>query len=221
MHLSMTGAAAQVVVTPVGNGPVTTDTVDLFGAAKGDSRSSRGAMIASLVLPGTGHQYFGKNRSALAFFSAEAASIFAFIFCDQYAEKLARNAAGYASVHSGAQGPISDADDYYWKLVGSFMDTREHNHVMELNRTPEKMIVDENRVWHWDDQSSQDRYNDIRSASRSYRIVSAFFLGALVFNRVAAFITIRSATSGGALLDLRPSVSVTPSSIDCSVAGSF
>jgi hypothetical protein len=185
-------------------------------------------MAASLLLPGSGHQYIERNRSALAYITVDAASLFAFFFCTHYADKIAQDAAGYAWIHSGAQGKIKDADDYYWKLVGNFMDVNEYNEIMDLNRSPEDKITDENRVWHWDDESSQDRFNELRTTSRGFRISSSFFLGALVLNRVLAFIDIKTVTSRSSIkrgkiasMDLTPNISASPQVVACSLSGSF
>jgi hypothetical protein len=221
---TFSGARAQVVIDTA----VTTDSVDLFSADKERPKSPNLAMAASVLLPGLGHQYLGRDRSALVYFSVEAASIFGLFFCSHYADKLAVDAAGYAWAHSGAQGSIKDADDPYWKLVGDFMDVQEYNTDMDLNRTPEKKITAENQAWHWDDKSSQDTFNSMRSTSRSFRIVSTFFIGALALDRVIAFIDIRTATrshgvkSAGLFPDnIQPTVTVTSSSVDLAITGSF
>jgi hypothetical protein len=219
------GARAQVTI----ENSVTTDSVDLFSVDnKERPKSPNLAMAATLLLPGLGHKYIGRENRAITYFSVEAASIFALFFCSHYADKLATNAAGYAWAHSGAQGPIKDADDPYWKLVGDYLDVQEYNNVMDLNRTPDQKITDESKAWHWDDKSSQDRYNNIRTSSRSFRIASTFFIGALVLDRVVAFIDIRSATrnrglrSAGLFLEtMHPQVAISASSVDCSLVGSF
>ena len=221
---AVSGAQAQVTI----ENSVSTDSVDLFAPAKVHQKSTNLALAASLVLPGLGHQYLGRDRSALAYFSAEAVSIFALFFCNHYATKLAVDAGGYAWAHSGAQGPIKDADDPYWKLVGDYMDVQEYNTAMDLNRTPDQKISNENQAWHWDDQSSLDRYNTIRSTARSFRIASTFFIGALVLDRVIAFIDIRTTTryhgiksAENFLEKVQPQVNVTHSSVDLSLSGSF
>jgi hypothetical protein len=215
---------AQVSVENV----VTTDSVDLFSEHQGKEKSATLAMALSLLLPGTGHQYFERNRSALSFFTAEAVGIFGFFFCNHYAKKLASNAAGYAWVHSGAQGPITSADDNYWKQVGSYMDIQDYNNTQDLNRTPQDKFTDPSQVWHWDDKSSQDRFNSILSSSRTFGIASSFFIGALVLDRIIAFIDIRTATrnrgvkqTGFTLSSLYPMVSISPSSMDLRLQGLF
>ncbi|MBN2037771.1 MAG: hypothetical protein JW768_13600 [Chitinispirillaceae bacterium] len=207
---------------------ITTDSVDLFSGTRLGQKSAKAAMAASLLVPGSGHHYLQRNRSALAFITADAASFFAVFICRHYAGRLAQDAAGYAWIHAGAHNKISDADDYYWKLVGNFMDVDEYNTVMDLNRTPEDKITDPNLRWYWDDESSQEYFNSLRTKSRGYRIASSFFLGALILDRIIAFIDIRtysrkSSIKRGTLsaLDIIPRFEATPLSIQCSFNGSF
>ena len=205
-----------------------TDSIDLFSETEGPQKSPTLGMAASLLLPGTGHQYYERNRSALAYLTVESAALFGAFFCSRYAKKTATSAAGYAWIHSGASGTISDADDYYWKLVGNFMDTDEYYNVLDLNRETDRKAIAENQTWHWDDESSQDRYNALRSTSRSYRIASSFFLGALVLNRAVAFIDMRTYTrrsnvkrSAGRSLEITPIAAANGSSLSLSLLGSF
>lgn len=215
---------AQVTVENV----VTTDSVDIFSEHQEKEKSATLAMALSLLLPGSGHQYLERNRSALTYFTAEALAIFGYFFCDHYAKKQALNAAGYAWIHAGAQGPVTSADDFYWKQVGSYMDIQDYNNTQDLNRTPAEKFTDESQVWHWDDKSSQDRFNSIMSSSRTFGVASSFFIGALVLDRIIAFIDVRSATrnrgikrTGLAAPTLQPIVSFSSSSLDLALRGSF
>lgn len=171
---------------------ITTDSVDLFSAKQTPRVSNAFALASSIVLPGSGHQYLERNRSALVYLTAEATWFFAYFFCNHYAKKTAVAAAAYAWIHAGAQGTIASANDHYWRLVGDYLDVQEYNSVMELNRTPEKRITDESMSWHWDDKSSQRHYNALLTRSRTFGIVSSFFIGALVLDRIVAFIDTRS-----------------------------
>jgi hypothetical protein len=207
---------------------VATDSIDLYKPDVNAGKSVNLAMAASVLLPGTGHQYLDRNRSAFVYLSAEAISVFSYFFCNHYANKTAQEAAGFAWVHARASGPIHDADDHRWKLIGNFLDVQEYNNVMDLNRTPEDRITDPTQAWYWDDQSSQDRFNKIRTTSRSYRIISNFFIGAMVLNRVVAFIDVRTTSRNKGIRqsalpfrDLTPVVNATPNSVDFALSGSF
>jgi hypothetical protein len=219
----------QDFLVPQVQGSITTDSIDLFSNSRVERKSNKAALAASLLLPGSGHQYLGRNTSALGYISADVAAVFGFFFCTHFANKLAQDAAGFAWIHSGAQGAIKDADDYYWKLVGNFMDVQEYNEVIDLNRdSPDKKIIDQSRAWRWDDESSQKRFNELRTFSRRYRITASFFLGALVLDRVIAFIELRTFTRSSSIkrgklgaLHINPSFTYSANAFQCSLSGAF
>ncbi len=210
------GLHAQVIPTP--DNAVVTDSINLAGNATRLNKSPAIAMTASLILPGSGHQYLGRNTPALIYYSIDAAAIFGYFFCSQYAKKLAVDAAGYAWIHSGAQGSVTNAEDSYWNNVGSFQSSADYNTVMDLNRTPNQKISDPNQVWHWDDQSSQDRFNALRNSSRKFEIVGSFLIGAMVLDRIVAFIDARAYTRH---LEMKPQFSASRNSVDLGLSGSF
>lgn len=206
----------------------TTESIDLFKTDTGGVHKSLAlAMAASLILPGAGHQYLGRNQSAFVYLSVEALSVFAFIFCDYYSGKIAQDAAGFAWVHANASGSIHSVDDTRWRLIGYYMDVQSYNNDMDLNRTPDQKITDPSQAWYWDDKSSQDQFNALRNTSRTYGIVSKFFIGAMVLNRITAFIDVRttmrnkSINHSAGVYDLTPYVSASPNSLNLAIAGSF
>jgi hypothetical protein len=222
-------SSAQVIV----ENAIATDSVDLFSEPEVQTRLSPTiAMVSSLILPGSGHYFLERNRSALAYFTAEAAAIFGLFFCDHYAKKLALDAAGYAWTHAGAQGSIKSADDYYWKQVARYMDVQDYNTMITIDRLDAgKKYTGENQYWRWDDESSKDRFNSVLSTSRLFGVVSSFCLGALVLDRIIAFIDIRSVTrnygtkqTGGLAarrITVHPCVYASSSSVDLRLTGTF
>jgi hypothetical protein len=221
-------SSAQAVVEDA----IATDSVDIFSEPVANAvKSPTLAMVASLILPGSGHHYCERNRSALAYLSAEAVFFLGYFFCNHYAKNLAMDAAGYAWTHAGAQSEIKSADDPYWKQVGKYMDVQDYNSVIDLDRLDYKnKITSEDQYWRWDSEESKDRFNSILSSSRLFHIVSSFCIGALVLDRIVAFIDIRSVTRNygtkhtGAFsrrITVRPDVSFSSSSIDLRLSCAF
>jgi hypothetical protein len=221
-------SSAQVVV----ENAIATDSVDIFSEPGADAvKSPTLAMVSSLILPGSGHHYYERNRSALAYLSAETALVFGFFFCNHYAKNLAMDAAGYAWMHAGAQGDIKSADDPYWKKVGKYMDVQDYNSAVDLDRLGYgNKITGENQYWRWDSEESKNRFNSLLSSSRLFHIVSSFCIGALVLDRIVAFIDIRTVTRNNGTkqtgtfsrsITVRPGVSVSPSSIDLRLSCAF
>ncbi len=179
----------QVTVAP----DVVTDSIDVFADSQKGGASRAAAGFFSLVVPGLGHQYLGNNSRALAYFSAEALFICGMIFCERYSKRMFEDTRGYAWLYAGAQGG-SGANDYFWQNVGRFMDRDEYNRIMELNRTPEDKYTAGNLSWRWIDEFYMDEYNGLRETATRFHVVSSFFLGAMVLNRVVAFVDIRRST---------------------------
>jgi hypothetical protein len=188
-------AQAQVVVEE----GVTTDTVDLFAKSAAKQKSGVLAMCASILLPGLGHQYLGDNSKALIYYSAEALFIFGGIACDHYSKTVFNSAKAYAWEHAQAQGG-EGADDQFWQNVGLYDESdgynqsisRGYNKEMELIfRTQEKDYLAPDLQWHWDDPANRKTYSGILQKSMSYSVASSFFIGAMVLNRLVAFIDAR------------------------------
>ena len=186
---------AQVVVEE----GVSTDTVDLFAKRAAPQKSAVLAMCASVLLPGLGHQYLGDNAKALIYYSAEALFIFGGIACDHYSKTIFNSAKAYAWEHAQAQGGAG-ADDQFWNNVGLYDESdgynqsisRGYNKEMELiYRTQEKDYLTPNLQWHWDDPANRKIYTGIMEKSMAYQVASSFFIGAMVLNRLVAFIDAR------------------------------
>ncbi len=188
-------ANAQVTVVEM-----TTDTISVFEQEEQSEKSIKSAklaMLASAALPGTGQQYLGKSKSALAFFGVELLSIFGAVFLEKYSRQLENDAHGYAAMHAGVD--VRGKDDRFWTAVGKFADMNEYNTNLRLNRDNEYLYTSESMNWKWenDELSSeqyQKRYNDLREVSRKIHTVASVCLGAMIINRVVSIVDIRAST---------------------------
>jgi hypothetical protein len=195
---------AQVVVEP----DVVTDSIDVFTGAEKTGKSRILASVASLALPGLGHQYLENGNRALVYYSTEALFIFSMIFSERYSRRMFRDSESYAWLYANVEGG-GGADDFFYQNVSRFMDSDEFNRIMELNRTPENKYSQPNLSWRWVDEYFKDEYNGKRETATRFHIASSFFLAAMVVNRVVAFIDVRRTTKfkgieGNAFLELRP-----------------
>jgi hypothetical protein len=179
---------------------VTTDTIDLFAKSEKPEKSAAIATCANLLLPGLGHYYLGNQKAALGFFAAEAAFIFGAFTCNQYSNEIAHSARSFAWTFAGAQGGPG-ADDFYWQNVGLFMDSDGlnqsrplgFNQVMELNRNPQGEYLAANLQWRWASDDYRKKYNDYLKKSINFKVASNFFVGAMILDRLIAFIDARVA----------------------------
>jgi hypothetical protein len=179
---------------------VTTDTIDLFAKSDKPEKSSAIATCANLLIPGLGHYYLGNQTAALGFFTAEAAFIFGAFTCNQYSNEISRSARSFAWTFAGAQGGPG-ADDFYWQNVGLFMDSDGlnqsrslgYNQMMELNRNPQGEYLTANLQWRWASDDYRKKYNDYLKKSINFRVASNFFIGAMILDRLIAFVDARVA----------------------------
>jgi len=187
-------ASCQVVVQE----GTSTDTVDLFAKSTRPQKSTVLAMCASILLPGLGHQYLGDDAKALGYYSAEALFIFGAAFCGYYSGTISDNAKVYAWDHAQAAGGAG-ANGQYWQNVANFDDMAGYNQAAELAyRSQVKDYLSPSFNWRWDDvpgePTHRNIYNGMLQQSMSWQVASSFFLGAMVLNRLVAFIDVRFAS---------------------------
>jgi hypothetical protein len=172
---------------------VTTDSINLFDTYEQNAKSSRLATGLSLILPGTGHQYLGKNNSAIAYLAVDIFSLFGAIYCGTYSGKLNTDARGYAALHAGASGG-SSKDYRFWTAVEQFDNINSYNEAMRLNRENKELYNDGTRYWSWNSDEEQKKFSDIRKKSSRFQLVSSICIGAMVLNRVVAVVDIRASS---------------------------
>jgi hypothetical protein len=182
---------------------MSTDSVDLFAKNTGSQKSGALAMISNLVLPGLGHFYYGNEKAACGFFVAEALFVFGAIACNQYSHEISNSAHSFAIAHADIQGGAG-ADEFYWQNVGKTMDSdglnqsraAGYNQFEDLNRASDNnKYLTPNLQWRWDDESSRSKYNAFLKTSVNYQVAANFFFGALILDRLVAFIDIRVASN--------------------------
>jgi hypothetical protein len=198
---------------------IQTDTVDLFRQSELQTKKSPGlAMFQSIVLPGLGHEYLGMENHAIPYFASEALFVFGAIFCEQYSKRMIENSHLYATQFAGAEGG-SGADSRYWQNIGDFLDLKGYNAAQELNRVPDKKYVSTNLNWNWIDTSYMNEYRRIRSRGTNFHVAGTFFMGAMILDRVIAFVDTRATTKFARVRKVSY-LRVTPElSADCSSAG--
>jgi hypothetical protein len=179
---------AQVVIEE----GVTTDTVELFEKSTAPEKSGVLAMGASLLFPGLGQQYLGKESKAFLYYSMEALFIFGAAYCSYYGKKVFDDAKAYASVHAAVEGG-SGANDQFWQDVGQYDASEDFNNVMLLDkRNLDGAYLAPNLQWRWDDPvNRKTAYSSYIKASMRYEVASSFFIGAMVLNRLVSFVDAR------------------------------
>lgn len=187
---------------------VTTDSVNLFSQYDQTIKSSNFAIAASLILPGSGHQYLGRNGSALAYLAIDVFSLVGAIYSEKYSRRLFTDSKGFAGLYASAAG----GDDLYWQAVGEFDDTKSYNDAVGLNRDKDKAYESESKLWNWADPEDRTKFNNMRKTARKYHLVSAICVGTMVLNRIVSIVDIRASSKfkvvkGVASVKVEPSIS--------------
>jgi len=178
--------AAQVTVED----EIVTSEVSFFDVNADKQPSLAAAMGLSIVLPGMGHYYVDKPKSAFIYLSADFASLFGALVFYGLADNREKSARSFATTAAGiGKAPSGEA---YWRQVGAYMDAAEYNEAVTLSRGDANALYqDPENHWHWADKEQQDRYNNLRQKARDFRVASSFFVGALVVNRILSTVDIR------------------------------
>jgi hypothetical protein len=172
---------------------VTTDSVNIFNTYEQTAKSSRLATGLSLILPGTGHQFLGRNNSALAYLTVDIFSLFGAIYCGTYSSKLNTDARGYAALHAGTYGGNSK-DNRFWTAVEQYNNVNSYNEAMLLNRENKERYNDGSRYWSWNSDDEKKEFGNIRKKASRFQLMSSICIGAMVLNRVVAVVDIRASS---------------------------
>lgn len=174
---------------------ISTDTIDLFSNAKEQNNqpSSGAAMALSLLVPGLGHQYTDRASSALAYLTFDVLSLAGIIFFERYSRQFESNARGFAALYAEADASIKN--EKFWQYVAAFNSSAEYNGAARVARLEKgEYYNQENYQWKWASEDLRKEFNSRRNNARKLHIASAFCIGAMVIDRVIAFVDVRAAT---------------------------
>ena len=83
-------------------------------------------------------------------------------------------------------------DDFFWQVIGSFNTNADYLQTMDLIRDPDKRFDEERFGWIWEDEAYREEYVSMQKVAKQLNTVSSFFIGAMILNRIIAFIDLRS-----------------------------
>lgn len=170
---------------------ISTDTIDIFNTKQQEANQTPpGIAWLSFIIPGSGHQYIGSANKALGFIALDVFSLTGAFFFKHYSNKLSSNYKAYASHYAGISSSIND--DFFWQIIGNFNTYSDFHQTMDLVRDSESRYIDQRYFWFWQDEAYRKEYIKFQKSAKKFNTVSSFFVGALVLNRIVAFIDIRS-----------------------------
>jgi hypothetical protein len=169
-------------------------TVEVDTARGRNAERSLGlALLASAALPGAGEYYLREDRSARAFWLAEATFWAALILSTQVKADHMQSARNYASEYAGAD---ADGQGEAWlERLATYRSYREKEHRQdsyELNQVLTNQSVEVMPDWDFGSSGTAEntaRWKEYQSIMRHYRgakVAVSFAVGALVLNRAAS-----------------------------------
>ena len=169
---------------------VSTDTINILNQKQNYSKPPKVAFFSTLLFPGSGHQIVGYRLRALSFVTIDLLSLFGTIYFSQHSHKIEKNYRAFASFHASISSQQND--DYYWQIVGNFNNYHDYHQTLDLIREKDSKFIKEIYFWQWEDESFRKEFIKMQKSAKKFTTVSSFFIGAMILNRIVAFIDIRS-----------------------------
>ncbi len=149
-------------------------------------KDRKNAFFRSLILPGAGEHYLGKQNFARAFFAAEVSLWLSYFAFQQYGKWLREDALTFAATHSGAT--IDGKPSQFFVDIGNYTDIYQYNDAKLRYGEYEKYYKEADYFWSWDLVSNQQKFENMRISSDRARNRSTYVLGAIFANHLISAI---------------------------------
>lgn len=143
------------------------------------------AVGLSVLFPGSGHWYLGRQNRAKLFFGIEATGWTGFAGFLWYSNQRERDYQNYAVSHAGADP--AGKDEQFWRSLTFYENRDEYNKIGRVTNLansfyPENAIYN----WQWDSPESQQQYRLLRNSSKTAHRRAIFTLALLGVERLIA-----------------------------------
>lgn len=183
-------------------------TIDTAMSENADKSLGR-ALVSSLVLPGAGERYLGRNDRAKKFLFADLAFWGISGISYMTGELYLTNAVSTAERYAGAVNPPRDVD--FLEVMGSYSSRGGHagaNYNPDLNEDYNQTMIrqglevdhkypdTEKYYWDWglsdnpQNEKNRDKFNNMLRNYRRSRIAFQAGLGALLLNRILSMVDV-------------------------------
>jgi len=173
LKYAQTGA---VTGFPTGLGDLTGDFVQT---------GKKKAILASLILPGTGERMLDADARGTFFTATEAVLWLGLLGFSVYSDWREQDYQSYAKHHASVDARGKDGQ--YWINIAGYDNIHEYNTVKLQNRSPEDVYpITEKYSWDWESFDARYKYDTMRIESRVVSQYATFMVGAIVFNHLAS-----------------------------------
>jgi cation transport regulator ChaB len=157
---------------------------------KEKQKSPSAAFVRSIVLPGWGHFYAGKQHRTRGgiHLGAEGVLIGSIFGFNMRANRIENDFITFANLNAGVD--LSSRDRSFRLAVADFNSLDDYNDYQLRTRNWNRLIEDipDNR-WSWQDSDARNRYSEMRSDSDRIRNQIPALAGIMVVNRVISAIS--------------------------------
>lgn len=155
-----------------------------------NQKSPTAAFVRSIVFPGWGHFYAGKqhNTQGAVHAGADAVLIGSIFGFNIRAKRIENDFITFTNLNAGID--LSSRDRSFRLAVADFNSLDEYNDYQLRTRNWNRLIEDTpNNRWNWPDSEARNRYSDMRSDSDRIRSQIPALAGIMVVNRVVSAIS--------------------------------
>lgn len=152
-----------------------------------EKKSVGKAFFFSLLLPGGGQYYMGRNQAAGMFFAVEVFSLLGLLANNSYSDFLVKEYRTFAVNHAAIQR--TGKDSQYWSDIGKYDDIYDYNEQRQKDRYFEA-LYEENlqNYWKWDEHQNRIDYDAKRLHANAVAQKNVYFQLAVVVNHLASAI---------------------------------
>lgn len=150
-------------------------------------KSTFKAALYSAVIPGGGHYYLGRKKTARYFFAAEALTWIGYFSFRTYGNWKKDDYINYGATYANAQ--LDGKSDEFLNWVGFYENIREFNTLGRAWDPDRPYLVDtpENH-WEWATPELRQGFRDLRNRSEEAFRRSDFMIGIAIIDRIIAVI---------------------------------
>lgn len=186
--------------------------------SEGEERTTKKAVMFSIVLPGLGELYMGEKDDAIRTFILESGVILSYIGFNKYASILKDDYILYSHHNAGV---MMGMDEDYYNKVEWYSSRESYNTYLREearrffpnNREKQLEYIEENEIppeldWEWEENKWQ-KYRELRKGERRAYSNASYCIAAGIVNRIiSAIISARLGRNKNISLYIEPSMGI-------------
>jgi hypothetical protein len=150
-------------------------------------KSTKKAILYSVLVPGWGEYYAGRKDKAKYFFAVEAITWIAYFSYRTYGNWRKDDMIRIAAEKANAN--LNGKDDHFFDMVGFYENVHEYNSLGRITDPGRPYYHDTTEFyWNWQSSSDRDDYRDLKNSFRSAFKNSETVIGLAILNRLISIV---------------------------------